>query len=237
MKRIGLIFASFIFLSFLTCSEVSADIIACDQQGCISEDKLLNNIVSTLNNNVVGYVVIVGCLPPAVGGQARTSSDPPATAMSPDLPMNIASVSKTLTAVAVLQLLAKDGLTIDTNISPYIYSDWTQGPNVNQLTFKELLTHTSGFGQNNSACTAAGVPYSCCTGPGTGNPGCSCGNEITYPTLKSLVGSGVQSSNIGVPQYGNCNFALLRELLPALSGQSITNLPDIQRAQASSNIY
>jgi hypothetical protein len=77
MKRIGFIFALLILVSFVTRPEALADIIACDQQGCISEDKLLKNIVSTLEGNVVGYVVIVGGLPPAVGGQARTSSDPP----------------------------------------------------------------------------------------------------------------------------------------------------------------
>ncbi len=81
------------------------------------------------------------------------------------------------TVLAVLQLLAKDGLTIDTKISPYIYGDWTQGHNVKQLTFKELLTHTSGFGQVSG-----------------------CGNDITYAALKALVAGGVQSSNIGAAQ-------------------------------------
>jgi hypothetical protein len=52
--------------------------------------------------------------------------------------------------------------------------------------------------------------------------------------LKALVKNQVTP---GTPKYGNCNFALLRELFPALLGQSISNLPDAQRAQASSNIY
>jgi CubicO group peptidase (beta-lactamase class C family) len=47
--------------------------------------------------------------------------------MTPDLVTNIASVSKTLTAVAVLQLLGKAGETPDTEISSYIYSDWKSG--------------------------------------------------------------------------------------------------------------
>src|SRR3712207_8114447 len=28
---------------------------------------------------------------------------------------------------------------------PYLPSGWTRGPNVNTITFQELLTHTSGF--------------------------------------------------------------------------------------------
>jgi len=146
--------------------------------------------------------------------------------MSPDLVTDIASVSKTMTAIAILQLLAKNGLTIDTKISPYIYSDWTQGAYVNQLTL-ELLTHTSGFGQL---------------------PNSICGNSITYSALQTLVADGVTQANIGQPSYGNCNFALLRELMPALSGQSpiclsILGLPlgcfpyGAQRAEMSSTLY
>jgi Beta-lactamase len=227
-----------LLLIAISCSLANADDIACDANGCIDVNTFSANIAAKLAGNVEGYVVIVGSLPPVSGGQARTSTDPPATAMSPDLPMDIASVSKTLTAVAVLQLLPKnkDGLPIvDTKISPYIYSDWAQGPNVNQLTFSELLTHSSGFAQSNAVCTAKGVPYPCCTGVGTGPPACVCDDNntgITYNGLQLLVAGGVQASNIGTEHalYGNCNFALLRELLPALSGQgqSISSLPVAQ---------
>jgi hypothetical protein len=192
-----------------------ADITACDPQGCISEAKLSANICGTLANRVVGYSCEVGGMRPAFGGQARTDTDPPSTPMTPDLVTNIASVSKTMTTIAVLQLLAKDGLTIDTGISPYIYPEWTQGTNISQLTFKELLTHTSGFGQLS---------------------GCPNGN--TYSALKTLVANGVQLADIGKPQYGNCNFSLLRELMPALMGQPLTGIPDgQQRANQSSTLY
>jgi hypothetical protein len=192
-----------------------ADLTACDLQGCISEAKLSDTICGTLANHVVGYACLVGGMRPAFGGQARTNSDPPSTPMSPDLLTDIASVSKTMTATAILQLLAKAGQTIDTKISGYIYPDWTQGTNIGQLTFKELLTHSSGFGQVSS-----------------------CGDSITYSALKTLVANGVSTTNIGAPSYGNCNFALLRELMPALSGQSVSSIPDGPlRAQQSSSQY
>jgi Beta-lactamase len=199
----------------VTCS-APKDIVACDDFGCISEATMLADICNVLANNVVGYVCIVGGLPPVYGGQARTGSDAPSAAMSPDLPTNIASVSKTITAIAVLQLLATNGLTVDSPISPNLYSDWTQGPGVDRITFRELLTHTSGFGQ-------VGM----------------CGNGTwTYSDVQSLVALGVTSSNIRVPQYGNCNFSLLRELVAVLSGQAaITSLPPASRGAASSAQY
>jgi beta-lactamase family protein len=194
-----------------------ADITACDSQGCISEAKLAANICNTLANHVVGYSCLVGGMRPISGGLARTNANPPSLAMSSDLVTDIASVSKTMTAVAILQLLARNNLTIDTKISSYIYSDWKQGSNINQLTFKNLLTHTSGFAQL---------------------PGNACGNDITYSALKTIVAGGVQATNIGKPSYGNCNFALLRELMPALLGQPLNNVPDgSQRAQQSSTLY
>jgi hypothetical protein len=204
-------------LATILISNTPADVIACDAKGCISEAKLQAKICGTLANHVVGYSCLVGGLRPISGGLARTIVNPPSTPMSPSLLTNIASVSKTMTTIGILQLLAKDGLTIDTKISPYIYSDWQQGPNINQLTFKNLLTHTSGFAQL---------------------PNSTCGNGITYAALETIVANGVQPSDIGTPSYGNCNFALLRELMPALLNQPLTNIPNgQQRAQQSSAMY
>jgi len=124
-----------------------ADITACDPLGCISEATLASNICNTLANNVVGYACLVGGIAPIFGGHARTAANSPSLPMAPDLVTNIASVSKTMTATGILQLLAANGIDIYTNISSYIYPDWARGPNIGQLTFENLLTHTSGFGQ------------------------------------------------------------------------------------------
>ncbi|HEY6306594.1 MAG TPA: serine hydrolase domain-containing protein [Candidatus Angelobacter sp.] len=193
-----------------------SDVTACDSQGCISEAKLSANICNKLANHVVGYSCLVGGMRPVSGGQARTNANSPSLAMSSDLVTNIASVSKTMTAVATLQLLAKDNLTIDTKIAPYLYSNWTKGPNVDKITFKMLLTHTSGFGQ-----LANNV----------------CGNNLDYAGLKGIVAGGVSNNNMGQPQYGNCNFALMREIFPALLGQPLNNVADAQRPQQSSAMY
>ena len=48
----------------------------------------------------------------------------------------------------------------------------------------------------------------------------------------------MQAANMNQPSYNNCNFAIFRELLPALSGQPINNIPDgAQRAQKSATMY
>jgi CubicO group peptidase (beta-lactamase class C family) len=204
-------------------SNVPDDVTACDPLGCISEAKFMANINNSLANNTVGYSALVGNMRPNFAGLARTDTDPPSLAMAPNLVMQLASVSKNLTTIAILQLLAQDGLTVDTKISPYIYSDWTQGPNIDLLTFRELLTHESGFTQKNQ-----NNP----TPPGT------CGSENDYGSLETLVSNGVNASDIGNTDYGNCNFSLLRELMPALQGQTLTNYPDgSQRAAQSSQMY
>jgi CubicO group peptidase (beta-lactamase class C family) len=193
------------------------DIIACDPQGCISEAKFASNIVSKLNNNVTGYVVTVGGIQSTFSGQARTGANPPGLAMLPTETINVASVSKTLTAIGALQSIANHGLTIDSPISPYIYSDWQQGPNIGTITFRQLMNHTSGF---------------------PGNTVCG-GNNTTYAILKSIIANGVASNHATQNAvYSNCNFAMFRELLFIMEGNSIANLPDgQQRAQASANFY
>lgn len=202
-----------------------SDITACDPQGCISEAAFRNNIVNAVSGQVVGYVVTVGGLAPAFGGLARTSADPPTNTLTslgmlPTEDINVASVSKTLTAIGVLQSLAKHNISIGSSISPYIYADWSQGPNINTVTFNDLLTHRSGFPGNNV-----------------------CGGDNTmYSVLKTIVANGVsathETDNGGNGNYSNCNFAIFRELLFIMEGNSIKNLPDgPKRAQASANFY
>jgi Beta-lactamase len=219
------------------------DVVACDERGCISEIALSNKIVNALTNTeslpdtpaVAGYVVMVGTVPPISAGQARIAPDPNPLAMSPDLQMNIASISKTLTAIAIMQLLAKDapaGMTVadmvNTKIKDYVYTDWPLGKNVEDVTFAELLNHTSGFAQLDQE-----------------YPGYPCAGGNTYAQVRTLVANGLPNNPPPQPPgYGNCNFSLLRELLPALYYAKDNNPNPVQkqadgdaRAQASSNLY
>ncbi len=184
---------------------------ACDSNGCISTSIFAEKIKNYISNQVTGYVLIVGQLPPITGGYARSQADPPITEMSADLVTNIASVSKTLTTIGVLQSLANHGLTINDRISPFLYPDWIQGPNINTITFGELLTHMSGFREG-------------------------CNGRPTYAELKTLIADGVTLADKAVASYNNCNFAIFRELLPFMEGHPITGTDD-ERAEASSAFY
>src|SRR5687768_16364393 len=116
----------------------------CDATGCISVDAFGQAVHDQGNGEFVGHLVLVGDDVYA-GGQARTAVDPPVQAMSPEVVVNTASVGKTFTAIAVLKALARHDLTVDSPIGPYLPPDWVRGPNVDTITFRDLLTHRSGF--------------------------------------------------------------------------------------------
>jgi CubicO group peptidase (beta-lactamase class C family) len=185
----------------------------CDTQGCISVSKLQAAIVAALKNNSVGYVVYVGTSPAAFGGLARTSTDAnPPLAMLPDLPMNIASTSKTLTTVGVLQSLAAHNLTVDDKISPFVYPDWSQGSGIDTITFRDLMTHKAGFRND-----------------------CD-GSKTTYAILKQQIADGVDLANKATAKYNNCNFAIFRELLLVMEKQKVDSDETI-RAKDSADFY
>jgi hypothetical protein len=121
--------------------------VVCDPWGCISLARLSYNIVNILQNNVVGFAVKVGDQQWTADGQARTTMDPPAKSMSEALPINIESVSKTITAIAIMQLLGKNHLTIDANIWPFVYPDWSRDPTVNKITFRKFSRIRRGLGR------------------------------------------------------------------------------------------
>lgn len=61
----------------------------------------------------------------------------------PDTKFNIASVTKMLTAVAVMQLVANGKLDLHTSVAEYN----SELPYADQITIHQLLTHTAGFGR------------------------------------------------------------------------------------------
>jgi len=101
-----------------------------------------------------------------------------------DIFVNIASVTKTLTAVTVLKYL--DAFTIDNEIGPWLPSSWSKHADVRKLTFKQLLTHTSGIR----------------------------GGNTSWSDLINVAGAKIDSPKTYA--YSNINFALFRAMLPKL---------------------
>lgn len=166
----------------------------CDATGCMSVAAFGQAIHDQVDGKFVGHLVLVG-ENVYVGGQARTAIDPPAQAMSPEVVVNTASIGKTFTAIAVLKALARHHLTVDSPIDPYLPPDWARGPNVDTITFRDLLTHRSGFRQPT--------------------------NRVfqSETAAQEQIAQGVSNTAHGSFSYNNINFTIFRDLLPHLKGQ------------------
>lgn len=163
-----------------------------------SMDRFEQNLRNSFTNQSVGYAYALSQAGQVVRqdgvGLARTGADQPQTAQSETKKMHVASVSKTMTAIVLLRLLAERGLSVDTAIGSFLPADWTRGTGVNSISFRQLLTHQSGFGQN---------------APG--------GSD--YNNLRAMVGQSVP--NKGNFDYENANFGLMRVLVAVMLGADI----------------
>jgi CubicO group peptidase (beta-lactamase class C family) len=118
--------------------------------------------------------------------------------------LNVASVTKTITATTVLELLQARGIAIDDPIGPYLPWDWARPASAGDvvdpgtLTFRQLMTHRSGLGGTD----------------GNGNR-TSCG--MAFSSLKSCIAAGARLSRQSF-FYDNGNFALFRVMMVNLIG-------------------
>ena len=158
-------------------------------------NQMAQHITNGFSGNAVGYTATIGSgatRKTVAGGLRRTTADYPSRSSSNSARVNVASVSKTVTATAVLQLLATKGLTLNSKMSGYLPSDWTRGTNISTISFGELLTHRSGLRGANA-------------------------NATSYTDLKTLIAGGINLANKTF-SYQNQNFALFRIIIPYLNG-------------------
>jgi CubicO group peptidase (beta-lactamase class C family) len=107
--------------------------------------------------------------------------------------MHVASVSKLITAMALIRLLDDKGISVDAHIAPYLPAYWRRGVNVDSITFAHLLNHRSGIE----------VP----------------GNDTDYLRLMGEIHIGVPLQWVGTRyEYENTNFGLMRVLIPIING-------------------
>lgn len=169
-------------------------------------------LVDSMSGQVPGFAYAINFKrQPYSKGAEGFSMLSPAVPFKPDSRMQVASVSKTITAATVLKVLSLvPGLTIDSPVAPYFPNHWTPGPNVEKLTFRNLLNHRSGF-------------------PEIGGKG-------YYSHLQQLVEGGLTEADRGKTfNYNNENYSLFRILLPILSGlqpHNVTSFDSIPLAWA-----
>jgi CubicO group peptidase (beta-lactamase class C family) len=182
---------------------------SCDGPVCVSLSRLSAGIQARLDGRVIGYVALIGDSTVVAGGVARADSDPPGQDMGPDVMVNTASVGKMFTTVVVLKSLARHGRGPGTPIVAFLPSDWKRGPNVETITFGDLLTHRSGFLQDGAFDNDAAA--------------------------QQQIAVGVVAADKGQQAYNNINFSIIRDLLPRM--EDAPDPGPASRAEAAGRLF
>ncbi len=114
-------------------------------------------------------------------------------AMQPTQKMELASVTKNITAVATMKLLRRNNLTVESFVAPYLPGSWDLGPGFDKVRFRHLLTHTSGINQAINAMPEDERP-----------------TDNGWESMRIVAENGTTVNS--QRQYKNANFALLRIL-------------------------
>jgi D-alanyl-D-alanine carboxypeptidase len=102
--------------------------------------------------------------------------------------MQVASVTKTITAVAIIQLLKKNNLSINSKISSYVPAYWNAKQAIKDLTFRELMTHSSGLTESSHS----------------------------WDSIRATVARGLDNPAKPAGVYANINFSIFRAIIPYL---------------------
>jgi hypothetical protein len=149
---------------------------------------------TALTNSTAGYSLRLrqnGSVIAAVDWNSAKEPQDGSESWTADIRMHVASCSKIVTAIAMTKLLNDKNMGYDTAIIDYLPAYWTKGPNVNKITFAELMTHTSGlaFGDTSS--------------------------RSDFEFMKEQIAAG--TTKIGQYSYQNMNFGLCRILISTIN--------------------
>src|SRR6185436_10463223 len=179
----------------------------CKGDSCIVLDTLSKNIQAELDGKVVKYAFVLRHGIASVShawGKRRTAADAPEQDFTVYHRYNPASVTKTITAVALLQLLEKKNLSIQDHIWNYLPASWSIPASIKEITFRQILRHTGGIRTD------------------VGN---------TLANVKTVIEAGITLSDTamgcdgGAGCYRNVNYAICRILIAYLDGYVPTTSP------------
>jgi D-alanyl-D-alanine carboxypeptidase len=124
-----------------------------------------------------------------------------ATVATSDTRFRIASVSKMLTAVAIMQLVNNELVELDEPFATQLglHEPFTD-PRIAIVTVRQLLSHTSGFGASRNLYFGHGV-------------------DSWQQAARAALGEPLQSDPGTAFQYSNTNFCLLGLLIESVTGQ------------------
>jgi CubicO group peptidase (beta-lactamase class C family) len=130
----------------------------------------------------------------------------------PDAVWRWASITKQLTAVIVMQEVARGRLDLDAPVSRY-WPDW-KAPSAAKIRIRDLLLHNSGLPQpDQSPADSSGVPAfyrSAATSPRDSAAGFCSGPQRAAPPAKF--------------EYNNCDSIVLSEVLARITGKPFDDL-------------
>ena len=108
--------------------------------------------------------------------------------------INIASVTKAFTAIAVFQLIKSigNGVTTKSKIGEWLPTYWNAKQAIKDITFEQLMTHSSGLTESNTG----------------------------YDSLKATVARGLDNPAKPFDVYANINFALFRAMIPYMKDKA-----------------
>ncbi|RYF76986.1 MAG: class A beta-lactamase-related serine hydrolase [Comamonadaceae bacterium] len=125
-------------------------------------------------------------------------------AATADTRFNIGSVSKVVTALAVMILRDRGRLALDQPVAQLLPAFRMRSPAYTQVTVRHLLSHASGFPGNNMRNNGSFVPYL----------------SYAQDTLNALTGQHLKHEPGEMAVYCNDGFTLVEPLVQALTGLS-----------------
>ena len=133
-------------------------------------------------------------------GMARKNIDAPGVGHSPIMRQEIASCSKYITTLAMIQMLERANLSLDTPIWPFVPSYMDPAPNFKNISFRQLLSHHTGL--------IGGIGDT----------------QISLAEMQQTIEGGINFNLYNNYQYNNMNFALCRLLLPYVYWKQVQKL-------------
>ena len=205
MKFYNFLIAGFYFILFnnATCNHVGGtNGTICEGNSCLSLKTFADSLANEVAGKVVKYAFVIRyklAQESRQGGMLRENAYLPDSFTIYNR-YNPASVTKTITAVAVLQLLSKKHLSIQDKIWPYLPQGWNIPSSIKDITFRQILTHQGG------------IRYDV--------------YPPDYTAVKTAIENGINSADTLVGKYNNMNFAICRMLVDYLDGYHESDFAD-----------
>lgn len=174
----------------------------CKGNYCLDIKSFADTLKNELNGKVVKYAFVVRyqlVQESRAGGTLRENAYLP-DSFTIYTRYNPASVTKTITAVAVLQLLEKKHLSIQDKVWRYLPQSWNIPASIKDITFRQILTHQGG------------IRYDV--------------YPPDYMAVKTAIEKGINSGDTLVGQYNNMNYAICRILVDYLDGYNPNSYSD-----------